>query len=88
MRSPTVKDEYGYGTKAIAILRYAELPPVKFRAAMSQALVHLFSAKSVQRKYEELVKRGYLHPAVGNDWRQASLTDKGRQTLETITMRG
>jgi hypothetical protein len=87
MRSPTVRDD-GYGAKAIAILRYAELPPVRYRAAMSQALVHLFSEKSIQRKHDEMVKRGYLHPAVGNDWRKASLTDKGRQTLETVTKIG
>lgn len=83
------------GEKARAILQACTTEPNSpHRSIAWQALEEQFSAKAIRRKTEELNKRGYLSQSQRSDRvglvpvEQSWLTDKGRQTLETLTMRG
>jgi len=79
----------GYGHKAIAIFHMAILDQHSDeRIGAYQAMVDMFSSKSVARKCEELLQRGYISKLSSERWDQASLTDKGRQALETSMLSG
>lgn len=78
----------GYGAKAMAILTMASVPRGTTRVRIFQSMCDQFSPKSIMNKCHELAQRGYITTPVAGQWDQASLTDKGRQTLETLTMRG
>ena len=82
MRPPVTKS--GYGAKAVAIFGMSSLPEDAHRAR-AQALKDLealFSRKSIVRKCEELLERGYLTRPPQTPWALSRLTDKGRHALE------
>lgn len=87
------------GHKALEILRVCALPTASSHRAIAwQALEEQYSARAVQRKAQELTRRGYL---VVHDERGATitapnevaltqswLTEKGRQALEMPPVSG
>ena len=79
------------GTKALAILHMAQFPiDSPNRMVAWERANHQFSAKSVDRKTHELGQRGYLTLSPSHtgrfDTALSTLTDKGRQALESHHM--
>ena len=76
------------GQKARDLLALAAVDPAHpSRGQLHAEACHRYSAKAVARKFQELAHRGYLTlgPAGPS---QASLTDKGRQALESVMVGG